>query len=128
MPEFLERLEVLFSLKNLRRKCTIASDFNIDISKDLEYSSRKIKQKMEFINLMELYGLSPCFQNPTRITKTTIDNILTKSYQYKSYAPQTLTLDIDFSDHIPIFVSLNGETTIWVKTNKQSFKRGVFLI
>lgn len=71
---------------------------------------------MEFNILMELYGLSLCFQNPTRITntkKTTIiDNILTKIYQYTSYRPQTLTLDIDLSDHIDIFVSLNGETTV----------------
>lgn len=137
---FLKKLELLLILLTKGRRLKniyIASDFNIDTSENCTFPQHKI----EFCNLIEVYGFKLNIFTPTRITansKSCIDNILTLKIK-SSNLQQTMNLELGISDHRALFISmlttcaqskptvLNKKTRIFSKTNILNFEQNLEL-
>jgi hypothetical protein len=89
----------LQTLKNQKKDCTYAGDFNLDILKYKTY-----KPTNEFLDLNFAMAFTPIINKPTRITSETatiIDNIFTNHTLDNNNLNGIILSDL--SDHFPIF-------------------------
>ena len=102
-------IELLSSLDDLDRATIImGGDFNIDFRKPKSHGVQTIKK------LSKRFALEIQIKDPTRplYNDSTLDQILTNSKIIKSSG----TLDLNLSDHVPIFINIKKEKPIYSKT------------
>lgn len=128
--KFMTKLEILFEKLQTERKnkgIYIAADFNIDVLNSSKVLN-KDKQKFDFIGLVEAYGFSVCFSEPTRISKnssTCIDNILINK-SFENVQPELINLDLSMSDHRALFISLESFCRNRKFSGKITLKKRIF--
>ena len=97
--EFMNEMNlILDKMKIDKYSVVILGDFNVNLLSDDEKSCA-------LLNMMECYGLHQLIEVPTRITKsskTLIDHIYTNIHDYF----ETGCIEIDVSDHFPVYVLL----------------------
>ena len=100
--------ELLSSLDDLDKATIImGGDFNIDFHKPKSHGVQAIKK------LSKKFALETQIKDPTRplYNDSTLDQILTNSKIIKSSG----TLEINMSDHVPIFINIKKEKTTYPK-------------
>lgn len=128
--DFMWRLESLFeTLRNSanNKNIYVAADFNIDLL-DKSSSSRKEKQKKEFVGLLDTYGLKACFHEATRVTlnsKTCIDNILINKFTFER-KPILMNIETGISDHRAIFISIKDDNVKQIDKKPHAQKSRLF--
>ena len=104
LQDFIQELNLLLPvLTRDNRKVLLSGDFNIDLLKIGEH---------EFLNVMNLFSLSPTVNYPTRVTDnsaTLIDNIFSNFIQ--EITDPTIIIH-DCADHFPITLWFGDEIVI----------------
>ena len=93
-------------------------DFSLNV---LDYS--KNEKVTKFLSLIFEYGLVPVINKPTRVTKNTataIDHIITNSLLHRTI--NTGIIQLDISDHFPIFLIAETERRMTPEGKKQITK------
>ena len=95
--------KMLHEVKNKRKNIILCGDFNINLLNYNFHSGTK-----EFVDELFSYGLYPVINKPSRITEdsaTLIDNFFVNTHD--CIVKSGLLIN-DISDHLPIFIKLEG--------------------